>query len=105
MQGYKSKKGNENIDGIRRERKFSKKALIYGGVGMGIVVLDTYLSKNVGVESFYKEFKELNPYEIVTNALFGISSMSTLIGGTIYGISHMFEEDKVNEKKNLGSKL
>lgn len=110
MQGYKSKEEvdkeeQKRINEVRNERKYSKRALIYGAIGMGIVVLDTYLSSKVGMESFSKEFKSLNPYEIATNTLFGISSMSTLIGGTIYGISHIFEENKGNERENLERKL
>jgi hypothetical protein len=110
MKGYKSKEEldkeeQKHINEVKNERKYSKKALIYGAIGMGVVGLDVYLSSKVGVESFSKEFRELNPYEIATNALFGLSSMTTLIGGTIYGISHIFDENKEEGVKNLESKV
>lgn len=84
---------------LRDERKYSKKAFVYGLIGMGIFSLDTYLSGSLGVESLFKEIKELNTYEIMNNVLFGVSSISTLLGGTMYGISHMDNAVKIQEVK------
>ena len=84
---------------IIKERKSSKKALIYGTIGLGIAVTDYYISNKLGVESLYKTFKEMNFHEIVANSLLGCSFISAFGGGVIYGMTYLFEED-LNKDKN-----
>lgn len=91
---------NEN----KEEKKYFKKAFIYGSVGVGIGITDFILSNKLGVESLFKPFKEMNPHEIITNLYSGISFISALGGGIMYGVYSLFEQqDKKPLRKEIKS--
>lgn len=73
-------------------------------LGGGIGITDFILSNKLGVESLFKPFKEMNPHEIITNLYFGISSISAVGGGIMYGVYSLFEQqDKKSLKKDIKS--
>ncbi len=92
-----------DLNKYKRDKVYSKKVAIYGSIGLIISAADYLISGNLGIDSIFKPFQEMNTHEIVTNLSFGLSSMSVLGGGIIYGLSSFFEqEDKkeLNNKKN-----
>lgn len=83
-----------------RERKYSKKAIFGGIIGMTLSGLDIYFSNKIGIDSFYKIISDMNISELLPTTLFGLSSMATIGGGTIYGVSYILEIDSKQEPQN-----
>jgi hypothetical protein len=98
MLGIKKNRVDELIE-ERKERIYFKKAFIYGSIGLGIGATDFILSKKLGVESIFKSFNEMNFHEIITNLYSGISSISAMSGGIMYGVSCLFEQSDKNVSK------
>ncbi len=76
------------------EKRYFKKAFVYGSIGMGIGIADYMISSKLGVDSLLKSFNEMNPHEVITNLYSGISSIAALGGGIMYGVSCLFEEEE-----------
>ncbi len=92
----------DDLNKYKKDKLYSKKAAIYGSIGLAISTADYIISSSIGIDSILKSFQDMNTHEIVTNLSFGLSSMSVLGGGLMYGLSSFFEnEDKKEIKANL----
>ena len=96
---------NKDLERTEKERKYSKKALKYGLIGMGAVGLVSLFSNNIDFEYLSKEVQDLNRYEMINSILLGLSSITTLAGGAMYGISYLFENDFNLEKNTTKNNL
>ncbi len=85
-----------------KEKKYFKKAVLYGGVGLAISTANYIISENLEFSSMFKTISNMNTQEITAGILFGVSLMSTLSGGVMYGMAHFLEqEDKKDEEEKL----
>lgn len=94
-----------DLNKYKRDKTYSKKATIYGSIGLVVSVADYIISGNLGIESMLKSFQEMNTHEIFTNLSFGLSSMTILGGGIMYGLSSFFENEDKKELKNKENPL
>lgn len=89
-----------DLNKYKKDKSYSKKVIIYGSIGLAISAADYIISGNIGIDSMLKSFQDMNTHEIVTNLSFGLSSMSVLGGGIMYGLSSFFENEDEKEMKD-----
>lgn len=104
---YLNKRDEKLIEEIKRDRKFSKKALLWGVYGLSLMAIDLFSNK-YGVESLSKSITSMNFNELMHTVIFGASTLATFGGGAIYTASYIMEpeikdiktKDKTNNLEN-----
>jgi hypothetical protein len=92
------------VKDLNKNRKISKKVMIYGAIALAGIGIDYYFSNKIGIETLSKPIANMNANELVHTVAFSLASLSAVGGGAIYAISNLVGYDFKKSLKNRRNK-
>jgi len=96
---YLEEEDKKLIKEIGKRRNYARNCILIGVFGGLLMAADYYFSDGLGLETLRKSIKDMKKNEVIYASLVGLSSLSILGGGTIYGMYSFMKKDFEKIKK------